>query len=54
MDAEGLHQVKKMLIIHAKRKRKGEIIRMIENSGLEAVVSISDTKTVYGGYGIRK
>jgi len=54
MDAEGLHEVKKMLIIHAKRKRKSEIIKMIENSGLEAVVSISDTKTVYGGYGIRK
>ncbi|HEY5575659.1 MAG TPA: DUF5698 domain-containing protein [Clostridiaceae bacterium] len=54
MDAEGLHEVKKMLIIHAKRKRKSEIIRMIENSGLEAVVSVSDTKTVYGGYGIRK
>jgi len=54
MDAEGLHEVKKMLIIHAKRKRKSEIIKMIENSGLEAVVSVSDTKTVYGGYGIRK
>jgi len=54
MDAEGLHEVKKILIIHAKRKRKCEIIRMIENSGLEAVVSVNDTKTVYGGYGIRK
>ncbi len=54
MDAEGIHDVKKMLIIHARRKRKGDIIRMIEESGLEAVISISDTKTVYGGYGIRK
>lgn len=54
MDAEGLHDVKKMLIIHVKRKRKSEIVRLIEGSGLEAVISISDTKTVYGGYGIRK
>jgi len=43
-----------MLIIHAKRKRKAEIISVIENSGINAVVSVSDTRTVYGGYGIRK
>jgi len=54
MDAEGINEIKKMLIIHAKRKRKAEIISVIENSGINAVVSVSDTRTVYGGYGIRK
>jgi uncharacterized protein YebE (UPF0316 family) len=54
MDAEGINDVKKMLIIHAKRKMKKQIIKVIENSGINAVVSINDTKTVYGGYGIRK
>ncbi|MHC1721453.1 MAG: DUF2179 domain-containing protein [Clostridiaceae bacterium] len=54
MDAEGINEIKKMLIIHVKRKRKAEIIKVIENSGINAVVSVSDTRTVYGGYGIRK
>lgn len=54
MDAEGLNDVKKMLIIHAKRKNKKHILKVIETSGVNAVVSINDTKTVYGGYGLRK
>lgn len=54
VDAEGLKEEKKMLIIHVKRKRKNEILRLIENSDVRAVVSVTDTKTIYGGYGIRK
>jgi len=54
VDAEGINDIKKMLIIHAKRKKKKQIIKIIENSGINAVISINDTKTVYGGYGIRK
>ena len=54
MEAEGKHEIKKILIMHAKRKRKCEIIKIIEGSRLEAVISISDTKTVYGGSGLRK
>lgn len=54
VDAEGIHENKKMLIIHAKRKKKPEIIKAIEDSGINAVISISDTRTVYGGYGLRK
>lgn len=54
VDAEGITDIKKMLIIHAKRKKKKQIIKIIENSGINAVVSINDTKIVYGGYGIRK
>lgn len=54
VDAEGLKEDKKMLIIHVKRKRKKEILELIQSSDIHAVVSIMDTKTVYGGYGIRK
>ncbi|WP_291637546.1 DUF5698 domain-containing protein [Clostridium sp.] len=54
IDAEGLKEDKKMLILHLKRKRKSEIIRLIQNSHINAVISLMDTKTIYGGYGIRK
>ena len=54
VDAEGLKEDKKMLIIHVKRKRKKEILELIQSSDIQAVVSVMDTKTVYGGYGIRK
>lgn len=54
VEAEGLKEDKKMLIAHVKRKRKNEILRFIENSDIKAVISIADTKTVYGGYGIKK
>jgi uncharacterized protein YebE (UPF0316 family) len=52
--AEGISEERKMLIIHAKRKRKNEIVKLIENADLKCVISINDTRTVYGGYGIRK
>ena len=54
IDAEGLKEDKKMLILHVKRKRKSEILKLIQNSHINAVVSLMDTKTIYGGYGIRK
>ncbi|SHE77683.1 DUF2179 domain-containing protein [Clostridium fallax] len=54
LDASGLKENKKVLIIHAKRKRKDEIISLIENSNIKAVISVTDTKTVYGGYGLKK
>ncbi len=54
VDAEGLKEEKKMLIFHVKRKRKPEIMRLIGNSNINAVISLVDTKTIYGGYGIKK
>jgi len=54
IEAEGLKEEKKMLILHVKRKRKCQIIKLIQNSNINAVISLMDTKTVYGGYGIRK
>jgi uncharacterized protein YebE (UPF0316 family) len=52
--AEGINEIKKMLIIHVKRKRRGEVIKLIEGSNINCVISINDTRTVYGGYGMRK
>ena len=54
IEAEGLKEEKKMLIFHVKRKRKSEILKLISDSHINAVVSLMDTKTIYGGYGIKK
>lgn len=54
IDAEGLKENKKMLILHFKRKRKSHILKVIQNSNINAVISLMDTRTIYGGYGIRK
>ncbi len=54
MDAEGYKEPKKIFLLHAKRKRKNQIIKILKNSNINTVISISDTKTIYGGYGIRK
>lgn len=54
IDAAGIDQNKKLLITHIKRKRKKELMKLIEESGVKAVVSISDVKSIYGGYGLKK
>lgn len=52
--AEGINKDKSLLLLHIKRKRKNEVIKLIEENGKNCVISISDTKTVMGGYGIKK
>ncbi|KAJ53137.1 uncharacterized protein YebE (UPF0316 family) [Clostridium tetanomorphum] len=52
--AEGMNETKTLLMVHAKRRRKNEIVKLIENTNINSVISINDIKTVYGGYGIRK
>jgi uncharacterized protein YebE (UPF0316 family) len=54
LEAAGINDDRTMLIIHIKRKRKDEVIKMIRKCGIDAMISINDTKTVYGGYGIKK
>ncbi|WP_426350825.1 DUF2179 domain-containing protein [Alloiococcus sp. CFN-8] len=54
MGAEGYKEPKKIFLLHAKRKRKNAIIKLLHKSEINTVISISDTKTIYGGYGIRK
>ena len=52
--AEGINENRTILMVHAKRRRKNEIIKLVEETHVNAVISITDTKTIYGGYGIRK
>ncbi|NKF06670.1 DUF2179 domain-containing protein [Clostridium gasigenes] len=54
VDGEGLKESKKMLILHVKRKRKSHMLQIIQNSNINSVISLMDTKSIYGGYGIRK
>jgi uncharacterized protein YebE (UPF0316 family) len=54
LSANGINDDKTLLIIHAKRKRKNEIMKLIQNSNINAMITVNDTKTVYGGYGVRK
>lgn len=54
VSGKGYDNEKSVLIVHAKRKRKGEIVKLIEDLDIKAVISIADTRTVYGGYGLRK
>lgn len=54
IEGEGLDSKKLILILHLKRKRKKEIIKLIESVDMKSVISITDTKTVYGGFGVRK
>lgn len=54
IDGEGRIESKKILMVHIKRKKKNEVISIIENSGYNCVISVNDTKGVYGGYGLKK
>ena len=54
IDGEGRLENKKILMVHLKRKRKNEIVRLLEDGNYNCVISVNDTKVVYGGYGLRK
>jgi uncharacterized protein YebE (UPF0316 family) len=54
IDGQGLSEPKKILILHIQRKRKNEIIRNIIKVVPSSLISASDLKTVYGGYGLIK
>jgi len=54
MEGHGLSEPKSVLILHIQRKRKNEIIKHITKTVPGAVISASDLKTVYGGYGLIK
>lgn len=54
IDASGINDDRTMLIVHVKRKRKDEVIKLIRKAGINAMITITDTKSVYGGYGLKK
>lgn len=54
MEGQGLSEPKSILILHIQRKRRSEVIKSIIEAAPGAVISSSDLKTVYGGYGLVK
>jgi uncharacterized protein YebE (UPF0316 family) len=52
VDANGKNEIRKMLIIHIKRKKKDEILKLFQNEQINCVISVNDTKFVHGGYGL--
>lgn len=52
IDGEGMHEKKKVLIIYAPRKRKEEIIKNINDETENALIIVSDIKSVIGGFRI--
>ena len=54
LEGEGMDSKKSVLLTHIKRKDKELIMKKIEDLNIQAVVTISEIKKIYGGYGIRK
>ena len=54
LEGEGMDSKKSVLLTHIKRKDKELIMKKIEDLNIQVVVTISETKKIYGGYGIRK
>lgn len=52
LDANGRNEVRKMLIIHIKRKKKEEVLKLFQDKQINCVISVNDTKLVHGGYGL--
>ncbi len=54
LDGKGMNYERKVLIIVARRKKTGELIRAIKDIQENAFITIADTKPIYGGYGTLK
>lgn len=52
LNGEGMHQKKKVLLIYAPRKRKEEILKSIKDETDTALITISEIKSVIGGFRI--
>ena len=51
---EGMNLNRKVLIMHLKRKRTNEVIKLIKELQGNVVITITQVKPVYGGYGLFK
>lgn len=55
IDGEGLQSEKKILLLYAPRKKKDEMINIINCNYLNnPLVTITEVNTVYGGYGFKR
>ncbi len=54
LKGEGRDAGKSILMIHIKRRRKKEAIRVIKETCEDVMISVYDVKNVAGGYGLKK
>jgi uncharacterized protein YebE (UPF0316 family) len=54
VEGEGKNQARHILFMYVKRKRVKQVIETLTEHQENAVITVSDTKPVYGGYLIRK
>lgn len=52
--AKGMNHSRNVLISHIKRKRTKEFINIVKSYQKNVVITVSDIKPIYGGYGISK
>ena len=51
---EGKELTRYILFMYVKRKRIKEVQSLVVNKQSNAVITVSDSKPIYGGYGVRK
>lgn len=54
VEGEGMHHKRHVLIMHIKRKRTEEAIKLIKNLQGNVFITINEVKPIYGGYGVFK
>lgn len=54
MNGEGMDSDKVIILTHSKRKEKKNVLKVVERMNINAVISITDTKHLRGGYGLNK
>ena len=54
LEAEGRDSKKVVLLVHIKRKDKASIMDVLSKHQISSVVTVSEMKKIYGGFGIRK
>lgn len=50
IEGESANYKRHILIVHLKRKRIGEAVKLINQTTEDAVITVNDIKTVYGGF----
>lgn len=51
---EGKSNPREILYVFAPRKKVNELVELVKNQEEDAVITVSETKPVYGGYGLLK
>jgi uncharacterized protein YebE (UPF0316 family) len=49
---EGKNSTRDLLFMFVKRKKIGDVVSIIKEKQNDSVITISETKPVYGGYGL--